>query len=107
MKGWKTRTFTEKVCHHHKKMGSGNHGDLAALFKNGKKDYFLGGHPLWQVFRSVYQMTKRPYLLGGSLLFLGYFWASVNGTERVVSKELMTFNRKEQMQRLKKALKLA
>jgi poly-beta-1,6-N-acetyl-D-glucosamine synthase len=107
MKGWKTRTFTEKVCHHHKKMGSGNHGEFAALFKNGKKDYFLGGHPLWQVFRSFYQMTKRPYLLGGSLLFLGYFWASVNGTERVVSKELMTFNQKEQMQRLKKALKLA
>ena len=107
MKGWKTRTFTEKVCHHHKKMGSGNHGEFAALFKNGKKDYFLGGHPLWQVFRSIYQMTKRPYLLGGVLLFFGYFWASVNGTERVVSKELITFNQKEQMQRLKKALKLA
>jgi glycosyltransferase involved in cell wall biosynthesis len=107
MKGWKTRTFTEKVCHHHKKMGSGNHGELAALFKNGKKDYFLGGHPLWQVFRSFYQMSKRPYLLGGVLLFFGYFWASVNGTERVVSKELMKFNQKEQMQRLKKALKLA
>jgi len=105
MKGWKTRTFTEKVCHHHKKMGSGNHGELAALFKNGEKDYFLGGHPLWQVFRSVYQMTKRPYLLGGSLLFVGYLWASVNGTERVVSKELMKFNRGEQMLRLKKALK--
>ena len=106
MKGWKTRTFTEKVCHHHKKMGSGNHGKLAALFKHGKKDYFLGGHPLWQVFRSVYQMTKRPYLLGGSLLFLGYLWATVNGTERVVSKELMNFIRGEQMLRLKKALKL-
>jgi hypothetical protein len=52
-------------------------------------------------------MIKRPYLLGGVLLFFGYFWASVNGTERVVSKELMTFNQKEQMQRLKKALKLA
>jgi biofilm PGA synthesis N-glycosyltransferase PgaC len=107
MRGWKTRTFTEKVCQHHKKMGSGIHGALAALLKNGQKDYFLGGHPLWQVFRSIYQMTNRPYLLGGSLLFLGYFWASVNGTERVVSKELMTFNQKEQMQRLKKALKLA
>lgn len=107
MKGWKTRTFTEKVCHHHKKMGSGNHGEFAALFKNGGKDYFLGGHPLWQVFRSFYQMTKRPYLLGGVLLFSGYFWASVNGTERVVSKELITFNQKEQMQRLRKTLKLA
>jgi poly-beta-1,6-N-acetyl-D-glucosamine synthase len=106
MKGWKTRTFTERVCHHHKKMGSGNHGKFAALFKHGEKDYCLGGHPLWQVFRSIFQMTKRPYLLGGSLLFFGYLWASVNGTERVVSKELMNFNRGEQMLRLKKALML-
>ena len=106
MKGWKTRTFTEKVCQHHKKMGSGNHGDFAAIFKHGKKDYFLGGHLLWQVFRSVYQMTKKPYLLGGSLLFLGYLWASLTRTERPISKELMKFHRGEQMQRLKKALKL-
>jgi glycosyltransferase involved in cell wall biosynthesis len=105
MKGWKTRTFTEKVCQHHKKMGSGNHGEFAALFKHGKKDYFLGGHPLWQVFRSVYQMTKKPYLLGGSLLFLGYLWALITRTERPISKELMKFHRGEQMQRLKKVFK--
>ncbi len=24
MKGWKTRTFTEKICLHHRKMGTGN-----------------------------------------------------------------------------------
>lgn len=105
MKGWKTRTFTEKVCLHNKKMGSGNHNELVALFKHGKKDYFLGGHPLWQVFRAVYQMTKKPYVIGGSLLFLGYFWSLVNGTERVVSKELMHFNRGEQMQRLRNVFK--
>ena len=106
MKGWITYSFQDKTFQHHRKMGTGNSSSLMARFKNGKEDYFLGGHPLWQVFRSVYQMTKRPYLLGGSLLFLGYLWASVNRTERVVSKELMNFNRGEQMLRLKKALKL-
>jgi GT2 family glycosyltransferase len=106
MKGWKTRTFTEKVCNHNKKMGSGNHQKLAAIFKHGEKDYFLGGHPLWQVFRSIYQMTKKPYLLSGILLFLGYFWAFLTRKERPISKDLIQFHRREQMQRLSKALKI-
>lgn len=101
MKGWKTRTFTERVCYHHRTMGSGTAGSIGAQFRHGKKDFFLGGHPLWQLFRSVYQMKNRPYMLGGFLLFLGYFWAWASGVERPVAAELMAFHRKEQMARLK------
>ena len=101
MKGWKTRTFTEKVCFHHKKMGTGNTSALMTSFKQGYKDYFLGGHPLWQLFRTVYQMSKKPYIIGGLLLFFGYNWAYISRVERPVSQELMKFHRKEQMQRLK------
>ncbi len=106
MKGWKTRTFTEKVCFHHKKMGTGNSSALMTSFRQGYKDYFLGGHPLWQLFRTVYQMSKKPYIIGGLLLFFGYNWAYISRVERPVSQELMEFHRREQMQRLKKALKL-
>jgi glycosyltransferase involved in cell wall biosynthesis len=38
MKGWKTRTFTEKVSLHHREMGTAQHGVLVARFKNGAKD---------------------------------------------------------------------
>lgn len=106
MKGWKTRTFTEKTCIHHKKMGTGNSTALMTGFGHGQKDYYLGGHPLWQLFRTFYQMTKRPYIIGGLLLLSGYVWAYLNGVERPVSQELISFHRAEQMQRLKKALKL-
>jgi glycosyltransferase involved in cell wall biosynthesis len=106
MKGWKTRTFTEKVCFHHKKMGTGNTSALMTSFRQGYKDYFLGGHPLWQLFRTIYQMSKKPYIIGGLLLFFGYNWAYISRVERPVSQELMEFHRREQIQRLKKALKL-
>ncbi len=106
MKGWETRTFTEKTCFHHRKIGTGNSNLLGSWFRHGSKDYFLGGHPLWQVFRSIYQMRHKPYLLGGGLLFFGYIWAFLNKVERPVSRELMRFHRNEQMQRLKKALKM-
>jgi glycosyltransferase involved in cell wall biosynthesis len=101
MKGWKTQTFIDMTCRHHRKMGTGNSNELMSWFRHGRKDYYLGGHPLWQVFRSVYQMTNRPYIIGGMLLMAGYTWGFLRRMERPVSKELMTFYRKEQMVRLK------
>ena len=43
MKGWKTRTFTEKVCLHHRSIGTAQRGALLARFKFGAQDYALGG----------------------------------------------------------------
>jgi glycosyltransferase involved in cell wall biosynthesis len=104
MKGWETRTFTERVCYHHRRIGTGNSGSLLADFKHGQKDYYLGGHPLWQLFRASYQMAKKPYIVGGLVLFCGYIWAFLSGVERPVSKELVNFHRNEQIRRLKNFL---
>jgi biofilm PGA synthesis N-glycosyltransferase PgaC len=102
MKGWQTRTFTEKVCQHHRKIGSANHSTLKAKFRLGNLDYALGGDPLWEIFRSIYQMSKKPFVIGGCLIFAGYFWALVRRVERPVSRELIRFRRREQMSRLGK-----
>jgi glycosyltransferase involved in cell wall biosynthesis len=101
MKGWKTRTFTENVCVHHRKMGTGNSNAMMAWFRLGQKDYFLGNHPLWEVFRTLYQMTKKPFVVGGSFLLFGFAWAGLKGVNKPISKELMEFIRREQMGRLK------
>lgn len=104
MKGWRTRTFTEKVCVHHRPIGSAEHGVLAASFRAGVLDYALGGHPLWEICRTAYQMTRRPVLVGGLTLLAGYVWATLRRVERPISRELVEFRRREQMQRLKKFL---
>lgn len=101
MQGWKTRTFTERVCQHHRKMGTAKNNYLAARFKVGRQDYSLGGHPLWEIFRTLYQMKNRPYVIGGIVLYLGYLWAWLSGMERPVCQEWVAFRRKEQMQRLR------
>ena len=106
MKGWKTRTFTEKTCLHHRKIGTGNSSALMTWFRQGGKDYFLGNHPLWEIFRTIYQMTKKPYILGGLLLFTGYAWGFLSRMERPISKDLLKFYRNEQMERLKKILSI-
>jgi biofilm PGA synthesis N-glycosyltransferase PgaC len=107
MKGWKTKTFTEKVCYHRRAIGTAQKNKFRALFAQGGKDYYLGGHPLWQVFRAFYQLRRKPYIVGGFLLLFGYLWSAITGVKRQVSPELMRFHRAEQMQRLRRALGLA
>jgi glycosyltransferase involved in cell wall biosynthesis len=101
MKGWQTRTFTEKFYVHHRLMGTAKHGNVKSYFKLGEKDYSLGRHPLWQVCRAFYQTSRPPVILGGALLLTGYFWAMVRRIERPLPVELIPFQRREQMQRLK------
>jgi len=105
MMGWKTKTFTESVCYHHRKIGTGTARPWQTGFKHGRKDYCLGGHPLWQVFRCAYQMTRKPYCIGGLSLFSGYAWALLSRVRRPISKELMHFHRAEQMRRLRNMFK--
>jgi hypothetical protein len=69
-------------------------------------DYVMGNHPLWQLFRSVYQMTKKPYIFRGLALETGYLWSFLQRVERPVTREFVKFHRREQMQRLKSKLSL-
>ena len=105
MHGWKTRNFPQQRFHHHRKMGTAERSTLGALFDYGAKDYFLGGSPVWEIFRIAYRSAKRPVLLGGMALLCGYVWAALRRVERPVSPELMRFHRAEQMRRLKTILR--
>lgn len=100
--GWQTRTFTDKVCLHHRQMGTALQGGLMAKFKAGAKDYSVGNHPLWEIFRALYQMRHRPFIAGGLALGLGYGWSAIQRAEVPLPPELVAFVRREQMQRLKR-----
>jgi len=106
MKGWKTRTFTEKVCIHHRKMGTAASGPLMARFHYGRKAYYVGGHPAWELLRGVFQMRSQPVVVGGLYFMAGYIWAGMTRMQRPVSVELMAFHRSEQLTRLKRLLRL-
>jgi len=101
MKGWKTRSFREKSFFHHRHLGTAERSVFAAAFSYGEKDYYLGGHPIWELFRVGFRMLKRPYFIEGFGLGLGYGWAAVRRLRRPISKELMAFHRREQMRKLK------
>jgi glycosyltransferase involved in cell wall biosynthesis len=104
MKGWKTRSFAEKRIHHHRPIGTAERNEVSAMYAHGQKDYYLGGSPIWQLFRAGYRMTKKPVVLGGGALLLGYCSAAIRRIKRPVSPELMRFHRREQMKKLRTIL---
>jgi glycosyltransferase involved in cell wall biosynthesis len=101
MHGWRTRTFTGKYFVHHRPSGTAKVSKLLVEFHNGRKDYSFGCHPFWQPFRATYRLTKKPYVIGGCLLFAGYYWAVLTGRPKSVSDDLVQFRRKEQINRLR------
>jgi poly-beta-1,6-N-acetyl-D-glucosamine synthase len=104
MKGWKTQNFPERRFRHHRIMGTAERSACGAAFDYGMKDYFLGGSPLWELFRVAYRTTKSPLVLVGMSLLCGYVWAALRRMKRPVSPELMRFHRREQMQKLRTIL---
>jgi len=105
-KGWQTKRFDEKTCQHHRSVGSGQHaGVYMRLLNHGKKDYLLGSHPAFEMFRSAYQMKQTPYFIGGALMLIGYAWAMLNRLERSMPPELIVLRRRDQIQRLRNVLR--
>jgi biofilm PGA synthesis N-glycosyltransferase PgaC len=103
-KGWESRTFVEKSFVHHRSQGGALHTGLRERLHMGRKDYLLGNHPVWEIFRSVYQMAHKPYFFGGLLVLASYFWNSLRGVDRTIPKELMAIRRTDQLKRLKLVL---
>lgn len=100
-KGWETRTFVEKSFLHHRSQSGASHTGLRERIHAGRKDYLLGNHPAWEIFRSVYQMGHKPYIVGGFLVLCSYMWNLFSGVKRTIPEELMALRRREQMTRLK------
>jgi glycosyltransferase involved in cell wall biosynthesis len=105
MKGWTTQSFPEKRFHHYRTLGTAERGVLKALYSYGEKDYYLGGSPVWELFRVAYRLFKQPVLFGGLALLLGYLSAALRRMKRPVSPELMRFHRGEQMAKLRTILR--
>lgn len=101
MKGWKTLTFNEKTFIHHRPMSTAGRNRWTAKIKHGREDFILGNHPLWEFFRIIYQVMRKPYFIGGIFLSYGYITAFLTNKERQMSQDLINFYRKQQIQRLK------
>ena len=70
-----------KVLLHHPSLGTAERSGLAALFSYGEKDYYLGNHPLWQLFRVAYRFGKKPRVTGSLALAAGNCGRPLDGSD--------------------------
>ena len=100
MKGWQTRSFLERTCTHHRKMGTATQPAWRVAFRGGRGDYMLGSHPVWEFCRCIYQMMRQPRLIGGIVRAAGFILAMASRADKPISSDLVRFRRAEQLRRL-------
>jgi FkbM family methyltransferase len=94
--------FSEKFYFHHRHTGTAQQSVLKSKFKDGGKAYSVGSSPVWELFRAVYQMSKKPYVIGAWVEATGYLWSWLRCVQRPVSPDMIAFCRREQKNRLRK-----
>jgi biofilm PGA synthesis N-glycosyltransferase PgaC len=100
MHGWETRVFTDKLLFHNRQQGTADINKFMVEYSNGRKDYLFGSDAFWEVCRAAYRLVKKPVILGGCLVFIGYFWAMITRAKRTATPEIIKFRKQEQRRRL-------
>jgi poly-beta-1,6-N-acetyl-D-glucosamine synthase len=99
MKGWNVQSFPELRADHHRPTGTA-FGRLRYWYWAGVMDFYMGTHPLFELFRVARRCQEKPYFLGALVRLVAFGYAYCRGEKRQVSDEFVEFLRKEQMGRL-------
>ena len=100
MNGWRVWSFPELMVFHHRPTGSG-FGLLRYWYRGGLMDFYMGTHPVFEVFKVVRRFCAKPFIVGALIRLVAFLWASCRGEQRQVPDEFVRFLRKEQMRRLR------
>lgn len=100
MNSWGTQTFSDLPVMHYGFVGMGSGNLFRAKYNRGILFYQLGYHPLFQVVRCLYRIIDKPYIIGAFIELISFFFCYIKHEEVMVSREIVEFLRKEQIQRL-------
>jgi biofilm PGA synthesis N-glycosyltransferase PgaC len=99
MRGWRVQSFPELKVFHHRPTGTAG-GLLRTCYREGLKDYLMGSHPVYELFRVGRRLPERPFVIGALVRLTGFAWARLSGQQRRVSEEFIRFLRKEEIGRV-------
>lgn len=104
MNGWTVRSFPELRVLHYRPTGTADTA-LRNAYRRGLMDYSLGYDPLYELAKLASRTSLRPAALMQTCTTLaGYVYSGVSRRKRPVSKEFVTFLRKEQRVRLRQMI---
>jgi biofilm PGA synthesis N-glycosyltransferase PgaC len=99
MHGFTTRSFTDLVSVHHRRLGSAD-GFLRGCARHGECAYIAQYSPTWVALRSLKVALDRPYGITGLSFLYGYARAALRRVERVPDREFRRFTRRELRRRM-------
>lgn len=100
MLGFETRLLTDLAVDHLKPRNIAQGGMLRRRWQLGVRDYALGYHPLFEIFKCLSRLFSSPAFVGGFIMWVGYCCAAIRRRERLIPQDLLEFIRGEQKKRL-------
>lgn len=100
MNGWEIKNIDSLIVLHHRPTGITGSHIFRTRFRDGFVEYNLGYHPLFQLVKCIKRIFKKPFFIGSTLRFTGFWFAYLKREKRIVSKELIKFIREEQLSRI-------
>ena len=94
MHGWEVKAFPEVHVFHHKS-GFLKRGMIREAIRGGTMDFTMGTHPLFEVFKCIRRIKKKPYFIFAIIRFYGFLRSYFIVQERHVTRKTMIFIRNE------------
>ena len=105
MHGWHVKSFPHIPAIHHGKQSYLTLNSFLRFYREGVSEYLVGYHPLFEIFKFLNRLLKKPIFIGSILRLWGYFVSALNpGTKHVTSDEFIKFLRAEQKGRMRKSI---
>ena len=101
MHGWQVETFPGIRALHLRPTGTAKGSVLWARFRQGKIEYRVRYHPLFEMAKCLSRVREKPYLFGSLFRLSGYCYSFLWGEEPVVSEDVVRYLRCEQLGKLK------
>jgi len=107
MAGYETRLFTDLVVDHHKPRNIAEGGAIRRKWQMGVRDYAAGYHPMFELIKCAGRIGEPPLGVAALAWWIGYCTAALQRRPRVVPAPVIAQVRREQMTRIRRALRLA
>jgi poly-beta-1,6-N-acetyl-D-glucosamine synthase len=100
MNGYRTATFPDLVVEHLRPRNAAEGNMVRRYWQLGIRDYALGGHPLFEVFKCLSRSFQFPPLIEAGVRFAGFAWCILVGRKRSVPAKILRRIQDEQMKRI-------
>ena len=101
--GWEVNSFPDLKVFHYRVTGAAT-GSLKSRIEQGYGAHYMCYHPLFLIARGIWYMSKRPYLIGGLAMIIGYFTARIQGQERLSDPSVIRYIHHTQLRQLARLL---